>query len=94
MKITPKTIELATDFPKKPTITQVDALMRTISDVLDDGNTYIAVKLSGFWVIGKRLPAHRFGRIFGGTPGENTRDLDTALARAFNRAVIRTWSLR
>lgn len=83
IKVTTRTIELPTNTPRNPSVIQADAIMAAITSSLNDGTRYGAVKLSGYWVIGKFTPS--WSRI---SPEPLGRSFAKALANAFGRDVV------
>jgi hypothetical protein len=71
-------------FPKKPKTTEVDALMREISEAL--GWKLGAIKLSGYWIIGDTT--HTWSPLYGHQAGQQTRLFTKALANALHVAIV------
>lgn len=89
------TIELGNDVPLRPTDVQAGRIMREISAIRGEGIG--AVKLSGYWTIGRfNYEAHDAGKggdwrpIYGHRPGQQRKSFDRALSDALGVDVVRT----
>lgn len=79
-----------TDVPKNPTNAQAEPVLKLLSDAI--GVSCAAVKVSGYWILGTRMPS--WNPIFGHQPGNGVKSFDKLIREGFQIATVRVVPLK